>query len=92
MAPKVQRFEGHAYYQPAAVGRATWFDSSGMVRPIRAVVDGDAMVGHVGHAGDGARRDDVSRGSGRRARGVDRVLGKNGEWREFGRSTLRRRP
>jgi hypothetical protein len=23
---------------------------------------------------------------------VDRVLGKNGEWREFGRSTLRRVP
>jgi len=92
VAPKVQRFEGHAYYQRAAVGRAMWFDSSGMVRPIAAAIAGDALVATWGTPETEQGETTYRRVSANELEVVDRVLGKNGEWREFGRSTLRRLP
>lgn len=91
-APKVQRFEGHAYYQPATVGRAMWFDSSGMVRPIMAAIDGAALVAKWGTPETEQGETTYRRVSADELEVVDRVLGKTGEWREFGRSTLRRLP
>ncbi len=92
-APKTQRFEGIAYYQATATGyRATWFDSSGMARPIEAERRDGAIIatwgtletelGETTYRPDGHDAVEV----------VDRVRGKNGEWREFGRTTLRRVP
>ena len=99
-APKSQRFEGHAYYQRTAgtMYRATWFDSSGMVRPITAAVDGpsggqaSALVASWGTAETEQGETTYRRVSDQELEVVDRVLGKNGEWREFGRSNLRRVP
>ena len=93
-APKTQRFEGHAYYQPTATGgyRATWFDSSGMVRPITAELDGEAVVASWGTSETELGETTYRRLAPNRLEVVDRVLGKNGTWREFGRCTLTRLP
>ena len=49
----VRRFEGHAYYRATSDGRyrGTWFDNSGMVRPIEARRDGTALVATWGIVG-----------------------------------------
>lgn len=99
-APKTQRFEGHAYYRrsPLPPYRATWFDSSGMVRPITAAFDrpsenaSPALVAHWGTPETEQGETTYRRVSDQELEVVDRVLGKNGEWREFGRSTLGRVP
>jgi hypothetical protein len=98
-AEKVQRFEGHAYYQRMlAPYRATWFDSGGMVRPISAAIDGapgrypSALVAHWGTADTEQGETTYRRLSPDELDVVDRVRGKDGAWREFGRSTLRRVP
>lgn len=94
--PKTQRFEGHAYYSrlhPAGQYTATWFDSSGAVRPIRGGPAGaDAVVALWGTAATEQGETTYRRVSADAIEVVDRVLGKNGEWREFGRSSLRRVP
>jgi hypothetical protein len=88
-----RRFEGHAYYQATGDGfRATWFDSSGMVRPITATRTADTIVARWGTA-DTEQGETTYRVTGRgELLVVDRVLGTDGAWREFGRSTLRRVP
>jgi hypothetical protein len=99
-APKTQRFEGHAYYQrtPVPPYRATWFDSSGMARPITAAFNRSlgtttpALVASWGTPETEQGETTYRRVSAEELEVVDRVRGKNGEWREFGRSTLRRVP
>jgi hypothetical protein len=91
-APKTRRFEGHAYYEALPNGRfrATWFDSSGMTRPIAAQVQDDALVSAWGTP-DTEEGETTSRlVSDRQMEVVDRVKGKDGTWREFGRSVLQR--
>lgn len=94
--PKTRRFEGHAYYSRPGWDSgytATWFDSSGAVRPIRGGPDGDdAVVAHWGTAATEQGETTYRRLSRDAIEVVDRVLGKSGQWREFGRSTLRRVP
>jgi hypothetical protein len=90
MGPR--RFEGHAYYRALGDGRyrGTWFDNSGMIRPIDARRDGDALVAAWGTA-DTERGETTYRllpdGS---MEIVDRVLGKDGEWRPFGQVRVTR--
>jgi hypothetical protein len=93
-AGKTNVFEGHAYYRPVAEGRyrGMWFDNAGMFRPLDARRDGDALISKWGTPDteegettyrlrpDGSM--DVS----------DRVKGKDGTWRDFGRATYVRRP
>jgi hypothetical protein len=100
--PKAQRFEGHAYYRraDAEVNEGTWFDSGGMVRPLRAARASRGVVGSVGTTDAvvalwGTPDTEQGETTYRRVSTdaleiVDRVLGKNGEWREFGRTTLTR--
>lgn len=91
-APRMVAFEGHAYYeaQPGGGYRATWFDSSGHTRPIVAVVHGAALVASWGtpaiEEGETTYRllDDGG------LEVIDRVRGRNGAWREFGRTRLSR--
>lgn len=94
--PKTQRFEGHAYYSRPGGDRgytATWFDSSGAVRPIRGGPDGaDTVVALWGTAATEQGETTYRRVAPDAIEVVDRVLGKDGRWREFGRSTLRRVP
>jgi hypothetical protein len=87
--PKVNVFEGHAYYRSASEGRyrGMWFDNAGMLRPLEARRDGDALVSNWGTA-------DTEEGETTyRLRGdgtmevIDRVKGKDGAWRDFGRAT-----
>ncbi len=97
-APKTQRFEGHAYYQPnqpAGAGhfRATWFDSSGLVRPIAATATADAagtLVAAWGTAATELGETTYRLIAPDRMEVVDRVRSKDGTWREFGRSALSR--
>lgn len=90
--PTTRHFEGHAYYEVRPDGRlrATWFDSSGLTRPIDASVDASSLVAAWGtpetEVGETTYRV-VSDGA---LEVVDRVRGKDGTWRTFGRSTLSR--
>ncbi len=91
-APKTQRFEGHAYYQTAGPGRylATWFDSSGQVRPIAATSAGGTLVAAWGTPATEEGETTYRLISPDRLEVIDRVKGKEGTWREFGRSELSR--
>jgi hypothetical protein len=90
MGPR--RFEGHAYYRALGNGRyrGTWFDNSGMIRPIEARLDGEALVAAWGTA-------DTERGEttyrllpNGELEILDRVLSRAGEWRPFGRVTAKK--
>jgi hypothetical protein len=91
--PKVTLFEGKAYYRAIGEGRyrGTWFDNSGMTRPIEAVRSGDALVSRWGtpETEEGETTYQLT-GSGRLEM-TDRVKGKDGTWRTFGRSELTKR-
>lgn len=95
-SPKTQRFEGHAYYprlHPAEKYAATWFDSSGAVRPIRGGPAGaDAVIALWGTPETEQGETTYRRLSADAMEVVDRVMAKSGDWREFGRSSLRRVP
>jgi hypothetical protein len=93
-------FEGHAYYRPAgdpstslrAGGRyrGIWFDNSGMIRPIEATSDGDALVSKWGTPETEEGETTYRLTSDSRMEIVDRVKSKDGSWREFGRSVVTR--
>lgn len=92
--PRSQRFEGHAYYKGTTPAQfvATWFDSSGTVRPIAATSTSDELAAAWGTV-DTELGETVYRIlSDGRLEVVDRVKGKDGAWREFGRSNLTRAP
>ena len=91
-APKTTRFEGHAYYRRTGAGsaRATWFESSGQVRPIVVTAAGDALVAAWGTPETEVGETTYRLESATRVLVVDRVRQKDGAWREFGRSTLSR--
>jgi uncharacterized protein (DUF1684 family) len=91
-APKTQHFEGHAYYEVRPDGRvrATWFDSSGQTRPIDATVDAATLVAAWGTPETEVGETTYRLVSDRALEVVDRVRGKDGTWRTFGRSTLSR--
>ncbi len=93
-APRSQRFEGHAYYQGTTSARfvATWFDSSGTVRPIAATSTADELAAAWGTADTELGETVYRLLSNDRMEVVDRVKGKDGAWREFGRSVLSRAP
>lgn len=85
-------FEGHAYYRPAGAGRyrGMWFDNAGMLRPIEATRDGDALVSKWGTADTEEGETTYRLVSDSEMEIVDRVKSREGTWREFGRSRLRR--
>jgi hypothetical protein len=92
-APKINVFEGHAYYRPTGDGhyRGMWFDNAGMLRPLEAKRDGDALVSKWGTP-DTEEGETTYR---LRPDGtmdvIDRVKGKDGTWREFGRASYARK-
>lgn len=90
--PKSQRFEGHAYYEVRPDGgvRATWFDSSGQTRPITAVADASTLVSTWGTPETEVGETTYRLVAEHEMEVVDRVLGRSGTWREFGRSRLSR--
>lgn len=90
--PKTQHFEGHAYYEVRSDGRvrATWFDSSGLTRPIDATVAAASLVAVWGTPETEVGETTYQLVSDRALEVVDRVRGKDGTWRTFGRSSLSR--
>ena len=87
-----RRFEGHAYYRPLGSGRyrGTWFDNSGMIRPIEARQDGDALIAAWGTP-DTERGETTYRLLPNGEMDIlDRVLSADGTWRPFGHVVLRR--
>ena len=94
-------FEGHAYYR--AVGdpstplrgrgqyRGMWFDNSGMMRPIEATSDGDALVSKWGTPETEEGETIYRLLPDGRMDVVDRVKSKDGTWRQFGQSGLMKR-
>jgi hypothetical protein len=90
--PQAVRFEGQAYYRRSGAGaaRATWFDSSGQVRPIVVSAAGDALVAAWGTPETEVGETTYRLESATRVLVVDRVRQKDGTWREFGRSILSR--
>ena len=90
--PKVNVFEGHAYYRPVGDGRyrGMWFDNSGMFRPLDARRDGDALVSKWGTPDTEEGETTYRLHPIRAMEIVDRVKSKDGTWREFGRSVVTR--
>jgi hypothetical protein len=91
-APKINVFEGHAYYRPTVEGqyRGMWFDNAGMFRPLEARRDGDALISKWGTPETEEGETTYRLLSGSEMEIVDRIKSKDGTWREFGRSRLRR--
>lgn len=92
-APKINVFEGHAYYRPVAGGgyRGMWFDNSGMFRPLDARRDGDALVSQWGTPETEQGETTYRLLADGKMEVVDRVKGKDGSWRTFGQSGLMKR-
>ena len=91
-APKIAVFEGHAYYRPAGDGqyRGMWFDNAGMFRPLDAKRDGDALVSKWGTPDTEEGETTYRLRPDGTMEVLDRVKGKNGAWREFGRAVYTR--
>ena len=87
-----QTFEGHAYYQAAAGDKyeAQWFDSRGVTFPIKAHVEGDALIAMWGSPDKEEGKSTYRLIDDSTLEVVDTVKQKDGTWREFGRATLRR--
>lgn len=85
-------FEGHAYYGATANGqyRGIWFDNSGMLRPLDARRDGDALIAKWGTPETEEGETTYRLTTDARLEIVDRVKSKDGTWREFGRSVVTR--
>jgi hypothetical protein len=83
-------FEGHAYYRPTADSgyRGMWFDNAGMLRPLTARRDGDALVAQWGTPQTEEGETTYRLMSDTRMDIIDRVKSKDGTWREFGRSSV----
>lgn len=94
-------FEGHAYYRPSgdpstslrAGGRyrGVWFDNSGMLRPIEATTDGDALVSKWGTPETEEGETTYRLLPDGKMEVTDRVKSKDGTWRVFGQSGLMKR-
>jgi hypothetical protein len=93
-------FEGHAYYRavdPPAASKAggrfrgVWFDTSGMIRPIEAITDGDSLVSKWGTPETEEGETTYRLLPDGKMDVIDRVKGKDGTWRQFGQSGLMKR-
>jgi hypothetical protein len=87
-----QVFEGQAYYQSVGPDKfeAHWFDSRGIVFPIRAQLEGDALVASWGSPDKEEGKTTYRLVDDSTLEVIDTVKQKDGTWREFGRVTLKR--
>src|SRR5687767_67652 len=86
-------FEGQAYYRPDGVDKyaAHWFDSRGMTFPIKAQLEGNALVAWWGSPDTEEGKSTYQLIDETTMEVVDSVKQKDGTFREFGRVTLKRR-
>lgn len=88
-----QVFEGQAYYQAMGADKyeAQWFDSRGVTFPIKAHLEGDALVAMWGSPDKEEGKSVYRLVDASTLEVIDNVKQKDGTWREFGRATLTRR-
>ena len=84
-----QVFEGQAYYN-AAASEAHWFDSRGIMLPIKAQVEGEALISMWGSPDKEEGKSTYRLIDASTLEVTDTVKQKDGTWREFGRATLKR--
>ena len=87
---QIQVFEGHAYYQRSA-GKCegTWFDSRGVSFPIKCTVEAVAITAMWGAPGQEQGKSAYRLLADGNLEVVDSVRQPDGNWREFGRFTLK---
>lgn len=85
-------FEGQAYYQATSGDKfeANWFDSRGVTFPIKAHLEGDALIALWGSPEKEEGKSIYRLINDATLEVVDTVKQKDGTWREFGRVTLKR--
>jgi hypothetical protein len=86
-------FEGHGYYRVAADGTSctgTWIDSRGLILPVACTVATDTFTSDWGGPGTEAGRTRYQIAAAGTLEVTDFVRLPDGQYREFGRSTLRR--
>lgn len=96
---QAQVFEGHAYYQsissnsPATEAKyeAKWFDSRGISFPIKAHVDGDALIALWGSPETEQGKSVYRIMEPGKMEVIDSVRQKDGSWREFGKFVVLRK-
>ena len=88
-----QVFEGQAYYQATGADKyeAQWFDSRGVTFPIKAHLEGDALIAMWGSPDKEEGKSVYRLVDASTLEVIDNVKQKDGTWREFGRATLTRR-
>lgn len=93
VAPKINVFEGHAYYRKVSEGRyrGMWFDNSGMFRPLEARRDGEALISEWGTPDTEQGETTYRLLPDGKMSVTDRVKGKDATWRTFGQSGLMKR-
>ena len=84
-----QVFEGEAYYH-ASAAEAHWFDSRGMMFPIKAQIEGDMLISMWGSPDKEEGKSTYRIIDANTLEVIDTVKQKDGTWREFGRATLKR--
>ena len=87
-----QLFEGQAYYQATGADKfeAHWFDSRGVKFPIKAQLEGDALVALWGSPDKEEGKSIYRLVDDSTLEVVDSVKQKDGTYREFGRVTLKK--
>jgi len=89
---RIEVFEGHAYYKSAGGGRFTgnWFDSGGAAHPINAVFENSSLDSTWGTEQTQLGRTRYRLADSNSVEIIDTVKLKDGTWREFSRTLLRR--
>ncbi len=85
-------FEGTAFYKTTADSETEgyWFDSMGLVRPIKAILDTDSIIANWGSKDTEEGKTSYRIIDADSMEVVDFVKTKTGIWREFGRSNFKR--
>lgn len=83
-------FEGIAFYKSKSRNETegSWFDSFGLIRPIKAMVESDKLSAEWGNKETEEGKTVYHLVGTDKLEVVDSVKSKDGTWREFGRSTL----
>lgn len=88
-----QIFSGHAYYQASSTPNkfeAQWFDSRGITFPIKATFDGTTLESNWGSPEKEEGKSTYKLIDAETMEIIDSVKQKDGTWREFGRTVLKR--
>ena len=85
-----QLFEGTAFYKPNGINqyKATWFDSTGDMHPISAVVEENSLVSSWGTPETKMGKTTYKIIDFRTVEVIDLIQKKDGSWKQFNRAIL----